>query len=114
MITPHQEYLALGGTEKARLLIYRSLFKSCMQQKDIAEINESINKEWILGCDRFKKKIEKPLAENDCSMVAIESQRLIRIKYSAPLIALLLYTRDGERAAISSLVNRTRHEFCEE
>ena len=56
LITLHQEYLALGRTEKARLLAYRSLFKGCMQQKDIAEINAPINKEWILGCDRFKNK----------------------------------------------------------
>jgi hypothetical protein len=47
-------------------------------------------KDGTLGCDRFKKKIEKPLAESDCSMVAIESQRFIRIKYSAPLIRLVL------------------------
>jgi putative transposase len=56
LITPHQEYLALGGTEKARLLAYRCFFKGCMQQKDTAEINESINKEWVLGCYRFKNK----------------------------------------------------------
>ena len=56
LITPHQEYLALGRTDKARLLTYRSLFKACMQERDIAEINAPINKEWILGCDRFKNK----------------------------------------------------------
>jgi hypothetical protein len=27
-----------------------------MQQKGIAEINAPINKEWVLGCDRFKNK----------------------------------------------------------
>jgi len=90
LITPHQECLALGGTAKARLLAYRSLFRGVCSKRILQKLMNLLIKDGTLGCDRFKKKIEKPLAESDCSMVAIESQRFIRIKYSAPLIRLVL------------------------
>jgi putative transposase len=61
LITPHREYLSLGTTDNARQLAYRKLFKGQMTDKDIKDIRHSINTGWVLGSERFKKKIEHKL-----------------------------------------------------
>ena len=61
VVTPHQEYLRLGTESEERQLAYRSLFKSRITEKTLAEIREASNKAWVLGSSRFKQEIEQKL-----------------------------------------------------
>jgi putative transposase len=61
LINPHQEYLRLGKTDINRQHAYRSLFKGAMPDLDLNEIRESLQKEWVLGSERFRQKIERQL-----------------------------------------------------
>ncbi len=61
LITPHEEYIRLGGTADDRQKSYRTLFKSRIPDRTLADIRESINKAWVLGSDYFKASIEKQL-----------------------------------------------------
>lgn len=60
-VTPHSEYRYLGKTEPERQAAYRQLFKHHLPEKRIAEIREATNKAWVLGNDRFKKRVQKQL-----------------------------------------------------
>lgn len=60
-IRAHQLYTRLGRTPEAREKAYRSLFRSKIAEKTLAEIRESTNKAWVLGSSRFKQQIEKKL-----------------------------------------------------
>jgi len=61
LITPHNEYLKLDKNSEKRQQIYRSLFKDLMPELDLNEIRAALSKEWVLGDDRFKKKIEEKI-----------------------------------------------------
>lgn len=61
LITEHELYARLGRTPLVRQKAYRSLFRSKIAEKTLAEIRESINKAWVLGSSRFKQQIEKKL-----------------------------------------------------
>jgi putative transposase len=56
--TPHSEYLALGKTDKERLLNYRSLFQDEVDGDLIEDIRQATNTGLALGSDRFKDEIE--------------------------------------------------------
>src|SRR5690606_32245635 len=58
LITPHQEYLNLGGTAGARQELYRSLFEGRMSERDLGEIREATNKAWVLGSHHFREHFE--------------------------------------------------------
>jgi len=60
-ITPHAEYIALGGCPEERRKAYRALFKSCIAEKTLGEIREATNKSWVLGSSHFKERIEGQL-----------------------------------------------------
>jgi len=62
LITPHTLYKKQGATEVERRKAYRSLFRSSLNDVTLNEIREATNKAWVLGNDRFKRKIEKQLA----------------------------------------------------
>jgi len=59
LITVHRAYLKLGGNHQSRQQSYRSLFKRRISKQILNEIRESTNNSWVLGSDKFKKKVEK-------------------------------------------------------
>lgn len=61
LIKTHYKYDELGRTGDARQQNYRALFKTHILEKTLEEIRESTNKEWVLGSDYFKAKIEGKL-----------------------------------------------------
>lgn len=61
LITRHDKYNALGRTDEARQAGYRALFKAHISDKQLDEIRAATHKEWVLGSDYFKEKIEQQL-----------------------------------------------------
>ena len=61
LVKPHLEYRRLGGTNEERQAAYRQLFKYRIPENSIAEIREATNKAWVLGDDRYKRRIQKQL-----------------------------------------------------
>jgi len=61
LVRPHLEYVRLGDTPAVRETAYRRLFKHRIADSTLAEIREATNKAWVLGGDRFKRRIQKKL-----------------------------------------------------
>ena len=61
LVTPHHEYKNLGKTDAERQSKYRQLFRSHITEAALEEIREATNKAWVLGGERFKKRIGKKL-----------------------------------------------------
>jgi putative transposase len=61
LVRPHGEYLRLAGAEQERQEAYRQLFRARIPEMTLEAIREATNKAWVLGSDRFKRKIEKKL-----------------------------------------------------
>lgn len=61
VVTPHLEYRRLGATNDERQSSYRQLFRAHIPNMTLNEIREATNKSWVLGSDRFKRKMEKKL-----------------------------------------------------
>ncbi|MBL1274469.1 MAG: transposase [Ectothiorhodospiraceae bacterium] len=59
LITPHSLYKKLGRSCAEREKAYRELFRARIADLTLSEIREATNKSWVLGNDRFRKKIEK-------------------------------------------------------
>lgn len=57
LLTPHPEYQRLGKTGEERQAAYRQLFRARIADKTLDEIREATNKAWVLGGDRFKRKL---------------------------------------------------------
>ena len=62
LLTPHDLYQRMGQDQLSREKAYRELFRCHLAEKTLADIRAATNKAWVLGSDRFRKKIEK-LAE---------------------------------------------------
>jgi putative transposase len=62
LVKPHGEYVRLGKTEEERQEAYRQLFRTRIPQMTLDAIREATNKAWVLGDDRFKRKMGKKLA----------------------------------------------------
>lgn len=60
-LTPHREYQRPGKTAADRLAAYRQLFRSHISEKTLEAIREATNKAWVLGSDRFKRRLQKRL-----------------------------------------------------
>ena len=58
-ITPHILYQRLGHTPEEREQNYRQLFRQNLSEKILTEIRAATNRAWVLGNDRFKRRIEK-------------------------------------------------------
>lgn len=58
LMTPHEEYLALGATPSERLENYRSLFRAHLDEELVTEIRKSVNTGMVLGSERFKDEVE--------------------------------------------------------
>jgi len=61
LMTPHEEYLALGKTCDERRENYRSLFRAHLDEELVTEIRKSVNTGLVLGSERFKDEIESNL-----------------------------------------------------
>jgi putative transposase len=61
LITPHNEYLKLDKNSEKRQQTYRDLFQGFMPESGLKEIREALQKEWVLGDDRFKRKIKEKI-----------------------------------------------------
>tara|TARA_B100001059_G_C17720503_1_gene520453 strand:+ start:372 stop:1109 length:738 start_codon:yes stop_codon:yes gene_type:complete len=61
LITPHNEYLKLDENSEKRQEAYRNLFQGLMPELDLEEIREALQKDWVLGDDRFKRKIAEKI-----------------------------------------------------
>ncbi|MDH3636618.1 MAG: transposase [Gammaproteobacteria bacterium] len=59
MISAHGEYLKLGNNDKERAKAYRALFKQKLSSQTVQTITETALKGWVLGDDKFARKIEK-------------------------------------------------------
>lgn len=61
LVTPHFEYMRMGKTNDARRAAYRQLFRHRIADSSMQEIREATNKSWVLGSDRFKKRMQKQM-----------------------------------------------------
>jgi len=59
MISAHGEYLKLGNNDKERAKAYRALFRQKLSGQMVRAITESALKGWVLGDEKFARKIEK-------------------------------------------------------
>ncbi|OGA02465.1 MAG: transposase [Betaproteobacteria bacterium RIFCSPLOWO2_02_FULL_62_17] len=59
LLTPHAEYLQLGADAPARQIAYRDLFRTELDDIDLAEIRKSTNSGYALGAERFVEAIER-------------------------------------------------------
>ena len=58
LITPHEEYLRLGGDAASRRHAYRELFRYHMDDKALHDIRQALNQEQIFGGERFKDQVD--------------------------------------------------------
>jgi len=63
LISEHGPYKQLGSTPSARLIAYRNLFAQEFSAGFLDEIRFHTNKEWVIGHEKFIKKIEEALAQ---------------------------------------------------
>jgi putative transposase len=61
LIVPHERYCALGRQPEERQVAYRALFRAHVSDRQLDEIREAANKEWVLGSEYFKEKISRQL-----------------------------------------------------
>jgi putative transposase len=57
LVRPHLEYRRLAKTPQERQAAYRYLFRTRIAEKALEEIREATNKAWILGSERFKRRM---------------------------------------------------------
>ncbi|MGH8455958.1 MAG: transposase [Stenotrophobium sp.] len=58
LLQPHALYQALGLDESSRRAVYRKLFRVDIGEDDLTAMRDAINKGWVPGSERFKRKIE--------------------------------------------------------
>lgn len=61
LLSMHEQYERLANSDKARQLAYRVLFATELDEKELCEIRDTVNRGWPLGGDRFKDEIERAL-----------------------------------------------------
>ncbi len=65
LVNPHQCYLSRGDTESSRMVAYRDFFDERINELDLKEIRLSTQKEWVIGCNKFRLQIEHALQRRD-------------------------------------------------
>lgn len=58
LLTPHDEYKALGGNAEARCRAYRALFDQAVDPTTCRTIRSAVQSNLVLGNDRFKDELE--------------------------------------------------------
>ena len=61
MLTLHEQYERLATSDEERQLAYRGLFATELDEKELGELRDTVNRGWPLGSDRFKDEIERAL-----------------------------------------------------
>ncbi len=61
LISHHSLYQSLGGTETARQVAYRELFRYELESGEIDKIRKSVNGNFALGNKRFEQEISEML-----------------------------------------------------
>ncbi len=61
LLTVQREYRRLGKHPAERQAAYRQLFRARIAARSLAEIREATNKAWVLGDERFKRRVEQQL-----------------------------------------------------
>ncbi|MBA3581218.1 MAG: transposase [Gammaproteobacteria bacterium] len=61
LITAHKEYKRLAKEVTARPAAYRELFRTRIPELTLEALRDATNKAWVLGSDRFKRRMEKQL-----------------------------------------------------
>jgi putative transposase len=59
LVSRHELYERLGRSEAERQRNYRELFRAALGQADVDAIREATNKNWALGNDQFRKRVEE-------------------------------------------------------
>lgn len=59
VVTHHELYERLGQSAAERQAAYRQLFRSQLPHSDLDAIREATHKNWALGNERFKKRVEE-------------------------------------------------------
>lgn len=58
LVTPHEQYTALGADAPTRQAAYRELFRTHLDSRTLENIREATNKGWALGDERFRSEVE--------------------------------------------------------
>jgi putative transposase len=82
IVTPHDEYLALGADARTRQAAYRSLFDAGLDDSTLGAIRDATNKGWVLGSKRFRDEIATLLDRRTQPTRAGRQPRL-RVGYDA-------------------------------
>ena len=61
VITPHQDYLGLGDSDKSRRDSYRALFKAHLDPEVVANIRRATNGNYVFGPERFQEEVGRML-----------------------------------------------------
>jgi putative transposase len=61
LVTPHEQYLALGETPHTRQTAYRDIFKTDLDPHFVQQIREATNGGYVLGDSRFKEEVAQML-----------------------------------------------------
>ena len=64
VVTPHGQYLALGGSVQERASAFRHIFGDAPTNADIQRLRESLNKGWALGSARFLEEMKVKLGRS--------------------------------------------------
>ena len=59
LVTPHNLYLSLSNDENSRQAKYAALFKERLSQLEPELIRAATKKAWVLGLEKFRKRVEK-------------------------------------------------------
>jgi len=62
VVTPHEQYRALGPDARARQAAYRTLFNVELPESALTTIRDSTNKGWPIGGKRFREEVAELLA----------------------------------------------------
>lgn len=62
ILSPHDDYLRLGLSDKERLTAYRELFRMHMEPALVDEIRTATDGNYVLGNERFKEEIGRMLS----------------------------------------------------
>lgn len=61
VVTPHQDYLRLGDSDKGRREHYRDLFRARLDPEVVAHIRRATNGNYVLGPEGFQEEIGRML-----------------------------------------------------
>jgi len=59
LVRPHELYDRLGPSAPERQMAYRHLFHCLLSEADLGAIRDATNRNWALGNDRFRRRIEE-------------------------------------------------------